>query len=229
MAGPDVVISVRDLVKSFPDSEGEPLRVLDGVTFDVHRGETLVIMGGSGCGKSTLLNCLIGEYETDGGQILYQTRDMPAPVEISRLTEAKACTMEISMPARIAAHSPSQGLPVCWVTMKAVTAPTAMTPSTPRLRIPERSQMISPMVPRSRGVPATSVRWATDMITSSMDQAFSFAMKRTLFLVKKSPMIRKISKVPLKMSTVAAGNPKEIWMASPPTRMPAKKIAENIT
>ena len=35
-------------------------------------------------------------------------------------------------------------------------------------------------------------------------------------------MIRKMSRVPLTISTVAAGSPKEIWIASPPTIMPAK-------
>jgi phospholipid/cholesterol/gamma-HCH transport system ATP-binding protein len=85
----EVVISVRDLVKSFDDAEGGDVRILDGVTFDVHRGETLVIMGGSGCGKSTLLNCLIGEYEIDSGHILYRTKGMSAPVDIAGMPESE--------------------------------------------------------------------------------------------------------------------------------------------
>ncbi len=83
----DVVISVRDLVKSFQDSEGNEVCVLDGISLDVHRGETLVIMGGSGCGKSTLLNCLIGEYVVDAGSILYKTKNMRQPADITRLSE----------------------------------------------------------------------------------------------------------------------------------------------
>lgn len=88
MPADDVVISVRDLVKSFGDGDGEPVTVLSGVTFDVHRGETLVIMGGSGCGKSTLLNCLIGEYEIDSGDILYRTKDRREAVNVAGLSEA---------------------------------------------------------------------------------------------------------------------------------------------
>ncbi len=65
----DVVISVKDLVLRFDSDEGPPVTVLNGITFDVYRGETLVIMGGSGCGKSTLLNCMIGELEFDRGTI----------------------------------------------------------------------------------------------------------------------------------------------------------------
>ncbi len=83
----DVVISVQEVVKTFPRLDGTPARVLDGVTFDVHRGETLVIMGGSGCGKSTLLNCLIGELPVDGGRILYHTARMSAPRDISGMSE----------------------------------------------------------------------------------------------------------------------------------------------
>jgi phospholipid/cholesterol/gamma-HCH transport system ATP-binding protein len=83
----DVVIAVRDLVKCFPDREGNPVRVLDGVSFDVHRSETLVIMGGSGCGKSTLLHCLIGELPPDEGSILYRIRGMDHPADITTMSE----------------------------------------------------------------------------------------------------------------------------------------------
>ncbi len=89
MPDPDVVISVHNLAKAFTDAEGREVRVLDGVTFDIHRGETVVIMGGSGCGKSTLLNCLIGEYQINGGHILYQTKDMDERRDIATLGEAE--------------------------------------------------------------------------------------------------------------------------------------------
>lgn len=68
----EIVIQVRDLVVRFDDPSGRPATVLNGVGFDVYRGETLVIMGGSGCGKSTLLNCLIGELSPDAGEIVYR-------------------------------------------------------------------------------------------------------------------------------------------------------------
>ena len=72
---PDIVISVRNLVVRF-DTEDGPITVLDGVTFDIARGETIVIMGGSGCGKSTLLNCLIGEIRPVEGEIIYHLPDI---------------------------------------------------------------------------------------------------------------------------------------------------------
>ena len=73
----DVVLSVRNVVVRFPKTDGDGyITVLTGVTFDVLRGETLVIMGGSGCGKSTLLNCLIGEIIPVEGEIIYKFPDL---------------------------------------------------------------------------------------------------------------------------------------------------------
>jgi phospholipid/cholesterol/gamma-HCH transport system ATP-binding protein len=43
--------------------------VLDDISFNVHRGETLVIMGGSGCGKSTLLRHMIGSMKPNSGSV----------------------------------------------------------------------------------------------------------------------------------------------------------------
>ncbi|MBN2563538.1 MAG: ATP-binding cassette domain-containing protein [Phycisphaerae bacterium] len=85
--GRDCVISIRGLRKCFTSKRGEEVTVLDDVTFDIYRGETIIIMGGSGCGKSTLLNCLIGEYKVDGGSIAYQTKDMPKPLHIEGMSE----------------------------------------------------------------------------------------------------------------------------------------------
>jgi len=84
---PDVVISIRNLVKRFAGSDGRTVTVLSGVTLDIYRGETIVIMGGSGCGKSTLLNCLIGELMPEEGQILYRTRNMAVAADIVHMQE----------------------------------------------------------------------------------------------------------------------------------------------
>ena len=84
---PEVVISVRDLVKRFRSSAGRWDTVLDGVSFDVYRGETVVLMGGSGCGKSTVLNCLIGELVPEAGKILLKTREMAEPADIVGMQE----------------------------------------------------------------------------------------------------------------------------------------------
>lgn len=52
-AGSPVIVSVNGLVKSFGAH-----RVLNGVSFDVRRGEVVVVLGPSGSGKSTMLRCV---------------------------------------------------------------------------------------------------------------------------------------------------------------------------
>jgi len=61
---PGPVVRVTDLVKRFSGRA-----VLDGVSVEVHPGETMVIMGGSGCGKSTLLRHMIGSMWPDEGKV----------------------------------------------------------------------------------------------------------------------------------------------------------------
>jgi len=64
MSDDQPVISLKNVRKSF---DGRV--VLDDVTFDVERGQTMVIMGGSGCGKSTTLRMIIGSFPPDAGSI----------------------------------------------------------------------------------------------------------------------------------------------------------------
>ena len=58
------VIEVSDLVRKFGDRV-----VINDISFNVRRGETLVIMGGSGCGKSTLLRHIIGSMKPTSGSV----------------------------------------------------------------------------------------------------------------------------------------------------------------
>jgi ABC-type polysaccharide/polyol phosphate transport system ATPase subunit len=55
----------------------ERLRALDGVSFDVARGEFFGIVGRNGSGKSTLMKCLAGVYRPDGGEIWGRGRMAP--------------------------------------------------------------------------------------------------------------------------------------------------------
>jgi phospholipid/cholesterol/gamma-HCH transport system ATP-binding protein len=60
----ETIIEVTNLVRGFGDRV-----VLDDISFNVNRGDTLVIMGGSGCGKSTLLRHLIGSMRPTSGSV----------------------------------------------------------------------------------------------------------------------------------------------------------------
>lgn len=64
----DVVISIRDVSKTFTSQE-KPQRVLDGISLDIYDQEFVCIIGYSGCGKSTLLRIIAGMETADCGGV----------------------------------------------------------------------------------------------------------------------------------------------------------------
>jgi phospholipid/cholesterol/gamma-HCH transport system ATP-binding protein len=68
-----VMVSLRDVRVSYGEVE-----ILHGITFDVKRGETLVILGGSGSGKSTLLRTLVGLEKPSSGEIWIKGKNIAA-------------------------------------------------------------------------------------------------------------------------------------------------------
>jgi lipopolysaccharide transport system ATP-binding protein len=74
MDGKDVLISVRDVTVSYPIKTSylrwNKYTPLKNISFDLHRGETLGIIGRNGAGKSTLLRMIAGIIEPDAGQII---------------------------------------------------------------------------------------------------------------------------------------------------------------
>jgi peptide/nickel transport system ATP-binding protein/oligopeptide transport system ATP-binding protein len=77
------LIEVRDLVKHFPVSTGvifskssAAVRAVDGVSFNVLKGETLGLVGESGCGKSTTARLLLRLIESTSGSIKFEGREI---------------------------------------------------------------------------------------------------------------------------------------------------------
>ncbi len=65
------VLSVRNIEKSFGG-----VRAVNGVSFDVHRGEILGLIGPNGSGKSTLFNCILGQLPPDAGEVEVNGRNV---------------------------------------------------------------------------------------------------------------------------------------------------------
>jgi peptide/nickel transport system ATP-binding protein len=80
----DPLLRVRGLKKHYPVEEGlfgrevGRVRAVDGIGFDLHRGETLGIVGESGCGKSTAAASLLRLEEPTAGRIVFDGEDLTA-------------------------------------------------------------------------------------------------------------------------------------------------------
>lgn len=79
---PPNLVSVRDLKMHFPVTEGALMKTtgyvkaVDGVSFDIRRGETLGLVGESGCGKTTLGRCILQLERPTAGDIVYEGRSL---------------------------------------------------------------------------------------------------------------------------------------------------------
>ena len=69
------------------------IRAVDGVSFSIHKGETLGLVGESGCGKSTLGRQIVGLEQPTGGRILYKGSDLSH----MRKPELKAIRTQLQM------------------------------------------------------------------------------------------------------------------------------------
>jgi oligopeptide transport system ATP-binding protein len=73
-----VILRVEEVYKHFPIGGvgGEVVRAVDGVSFDIRRGETLGLVGESGCGKSTLARVITQLQPATAGSVLFDGQDL---------------------------------------------------------------------------------------------------------------------------------------------------------
>jgi ABC-type oligopeptide transport system ATPase subunit len=73
---PDPLLRVQDLVVEYPARHGhQPVRAVAGVTFELHQGETLGLVGESGCGKSTVSRAITQLVRPSAGRVLLRRDD----------------------------------------------------------------------------------------------------------------------------------------------------------
>ena len=82
------MITVKNLCKEFKDADGTVNRVLNGIDYEVNKGEKIVVVGPSGSGKSTFLRCLNLLEKPTSGQIIFDGEDITAKnVNINKVRE----------------------------------------------------------------------------------------------------------------------------------------------
>jgi len=69
MVGGEPPLIVRNLRKEYRVSGGPPLCAVDGISFEIQKGECFGLLGPNGAGKSTSMNCITGFYPATAGEI----------------------------------------------------------------------------------------------------------------------------------------------------------------
>ena len=79
----DVLLRVQELKMHFPITRGiilqkkvGSIKAVDGITFELMRGETLGLVGESGCGKSTTGRAILQLYEPTAGEVIFEGQDL---------------------------------------------------------------------------------------------------------------------------------------------------------
>ena len=73
----DVLFEVKDLKRYFKSGK-RFVKALDGVSFELHKGETLSLVGESGCGKTTCARTLLGIYAPTDGSVIWNGKNISA-------------------------------------------------------------------------------------------------------------------------------------------------------
>jgi peptide/nickel transport system ATP-binding protein len=76
-----VMLSIEDLhvwfeLRRFGFGHAGYVRAVDGVSFELHGGETIAVVGESGCGKSSLMKTILGLYKPTQGKVIFDDKDL---------------------------------------------------------------------------------------------------------------------------------------------------------
>jgi oligopeptide transport system ATP-binding protein len=74
VSGP--IVSVNDLVQTFLGRDGRTVRAVDGISFDIERGETFTLVGESGCGKTTTAELVLMLQEPASGSVRFDGQNI---------------------------------------------------------------------------------------------------------------------------------------------------------
>jgi len=81
------LLEIKNLKQHFNVGRPNMVKAVDGVTFDIYRGETLGLVGESGCGKSTTGRTIIRLYDATDGQVLFNGENVHGHKSAKKLKE----------------------------------------------------------------------------------------------------------------------------------------------
>ncbi|WP_442599185.1 ABC transporter ATP-binding protein [Neobacillus sp. D3-1R] len=79
------LVEIKDLKQHFNVGRPNMVKAVDGVSFDIYKGETLGLVGESGCGKSTTGRTIIRLYDATDGQVLFNGEDVHGKKSVKEL------------------------------------------------------------------------------------------------------------------------------------------------
>ena len=94
----DTLVEVKNLKEYFNIATGafttKPLKAVDDVSFSIHRGETLGLVGESGCGKTTVGRTLLHLYKPTSGQIFFDGKEVKTKKDLLEYRKKSAMVFQ---------------------------------------------------------------------------------------------------------------------------------------